>query len=60
MGTGELLGQPETMLSGWRGGGGEGGQGVTHTCDGLAPIQGGVAILLVASCFKKPTTYSVR
>ena len=38
MGTGELSGKPDEML------------GVT--CDGLASHPGGVAILLVASCYK--------
>ena len=37
MGTGELSGKPDEML------------GVT--CDGLASHPGGVAILLVASCY---------
>ena len=40
MGTGELSGKPEKML---------GGGGVT--CDALASHPGGVAILLVTSCY---------
>ena len=39
MGTGELLGKPDEMLGGL-------------TCDGLASHPGGVAIFLVASCYR--------
>ena len=39
MGTGKLSGKPDEMLGG------------CVTCDGLASCPGGVAILLVASCY---------
>ena len=39
MGTGELSGKPDEILGG-------------YTCDGLASHPGGVAILLVASCYR--------
>ena len=41
MGTGELSGEPDKML---------GGEGEKGTCGELVSHQGGVAVLLVASC----------